>query len=482
LHFERGNFFQNVVVAKLLDEIVSRYFRRPRAEGRTVGHGLEVSHKGEERIHFARCRGSAHDLGGATRSDVASAYAAMTEPKTPLPGSSVEVESELPEELRKRLDSLDLRLATIDDYSLLGLARTATRAQIRSAFLTAAPAFHPDRYFGKNIGAVYAAKMQRVFARMAMAHDMLLDDAQRAKYDQSLPAPLASLLIPPVPEKRPSERPVRSPESSPSLPASSPPSSSPPGSVRPRAPSISPDVDRARAQAFAARLAGGSTRLRGSTPVQAFQGATTPKPGQSASPTSSGSNPAVDPQMAVDALRRRYEQSRAQTHQAPAQAQAAEKALGRGDYAEAARLYQAAVAQTSDPAAKAHLEQAAHHAKEQLRALDIARAKEAEQRQEFESAGVAWVRAFDSAPSAELANRAALCFRRAGTDLHKATKYGEEAVKRDPSKATYRVTLALAYADAGLGLRARGEIERALALEPQNASVKEAAARIKSMG
>jgi Tfp pilus assembly protein PilF len=44
------------------------------------------------------------------------------------------------------------------------------------------------------------------------------------------------------------------------------------------------------------------------------------------------------------------------------------------------------------------------------------------------------------------------------------------------------VNLALAYADAGLGRRARGEIDRALALDPQSATAREAAQRIKSMG
>lgn len=54
-------------------------------------------------------------------------------------------------------------------------------------------------------------------------------------------------------------------------------------------------------------------------------------------------------------------------------------------------------------------------------------------------------------------------------------------MKLEPAKAAYHVTLALVYADAGLVLRAKGEIERAAALEPDSTAVKEAAVRIKAL-
>ena len=85
---------------------------------------------------------------------------------------------------------------------------------------------------------------------------------------------------------------------------------------------------------------------------------------------------------------------------------------------------------------------------------------------------IAWAKAFDANPTADSAHRAMLCFRRLGNDPRRAVKYGEEAVKLEPKKATYRMALALAYADAGLGVRANGEIGRALALEPQNPKIK----------
>src|SRR5207244_11020102 len=72
---------------------------------------------------------------------------------------------------------------------LLGLARTATRAEVRSAFLKIAPRFHPDRFFGKKLG-VYAEKMQRIFGNLSIAHDTLVDDVKRAAYDRNLPPAL----------------------------------------------------------------------------------------------------------------------------------------------------------------------------------------------------------------------------------------------------------------------------------------------------
>ncbi|HEY2509292.1 MAG TPA: hypothetical protein VGI39_00420, partial [Polyangiaceae bacterium] len=111
----------------------------------------------------------------------------------------------------------------------------------------------------------------------------------------------------------------------------------------------------------------------------------------------------------------------------------------------------------------------------------VERARTAEQTSEFEEAAAQWARALETTPSADVANRAAMCLRRAGTDARRAAKYGEEAVKLDPHKATYRVTLALIYADAGLVLRARGEIDRAKALEPDNPVVKDGLAKLKGM-
>jgi curved DNA-binding protein CbpA len=372
--------------------------------------------------------------------------------------------TDLPPEIAQRVDSLYARLTTIDHYGLLGLSRSATRAQVRQAFLALAPQFHPDKYFGKDLGA-YTAKLQRVFAQMSVAHDTLADDTRRAEYTIALPPPLPGSPVGAAPGA--------------SVSAASIPSTPP-------AP-LSPEAARARQQAFASRLAGHSHGRPG-TPAAAFMATATP--GKAFGPvgpgprrSSSSRMPAVDPQAAVDSLRRRYEDSVAQARgkQATGSVQAAEAAVAKGDFVEAARLYRVATERSSDPGLRAALVQTEAKAKEQGHAAALVRAKEAEQKQDFADAGASWARAFDLVPAADTAHRASLCLRRSGADSRRAAKYGEEAVKLDPQKASYRVNLALVYADLGLALRARGEIERAQALDPQNAQLKEAFVRIKAM-
>ena len=368
----------------------------------------------------------------------------MPDPKNPSapPG---EGGSDLPSETMQRIDAMHDRLTTIDHFTLLGLSRSATKAQVRQAFLALAPQFHPDKYFGRSLGA-YAAKMQRVFMELSAAHDILVNDERRAEYTRGLaPASAPPPRAPGVPavaaeEKGKSASPVDFTDAAPA-PA--------------RSPSEMPaEVARARQQAFAAKLAGhAASRLRSGTPVTAFPPPGSParsfRPPEALRGTPATATPGVNPKAAVEALKRRYEESVAQA---------------RGKQSQG--LLQAA------DAAKVKVEE--HSA-----AMEMAKA--AEQKQDYADAANRWARAFDLVPAAETAHRASLCFRRAGSDGRRAAKYGEEAVKLDPNKASYRVNLALVYADLGLVLRARGEIERAHALEPQSSQVKEALARIKTM-
>jgi tetratricopeptide (TPR) repeat protein len=196
-------------------------------------------------------------------------------------------------------------------------------------------------------------------------------------------------------------------------------------------------------------------------------------------PAGSGLPPApttltgLDPKTLAELLKRRYEEAKTPGRPMSTQALSADAAFARGDFPEAARLYGAAL--TASVTSPAELKAA----KERDEAAAIEKAKAAEQAQDFGAAAIAWARAFEAVPNAESAHRATLAFRKMGNDPRRSVKYGEESVKLDPNKAAYRMALALAYSDAGLGVRARGEIERALALEPQNARIKEVATKIR---
>ncbi len=64
-----------------------------------------------------------------------------------------------------------------DPYTLLGIPRTATEKQIRSAFLKLAKTSHPDVNPGDK-------KAEERFKAISSAHDLLSDPARRARFDR----------------------------------------------------------------------------------------------------------------------------------------------------------------------------------------------------------------------------------------------------------------------------------------------------------
>src|SRR5262249_46492216 len=102
-----------------------------------------------------------------------------------------------------------------------------------------------------------------------------------------------------------------------------------------------------------------------------------------------------------------------------------------------------------------------------------------ESQKAWAEAAAAYARAFNLAPSAEVAFRAANAYRRHGVDMKRAAHFGEEAVKLEPNDAVYRLTLALIYADSQLMLRSRGELDRAQALAPKHPLIRDVMAKLR---
>jgi hypothetical protein len=67
----------------------------------------------------------------------------------------------------------------IDHYAVLGVARTATKAEVKAAYRAKARELHPD--VNPNPAAV------EQFKEMSRAYDVLHDDVTRAQYDRSIP-------------------------------------------------------------------------------------------------------------------------------------------------------------------------------------------------------------------------------------------------------------------------------------------------------
>lgn len=69
-----------------------------------------------------------------------------------------------------------------DYYALLGVKRSATRAEIRRAFQKLARKYHPDLNPGDNVAALR-------YQRLEEAYEALSDPAERRRYDEAGPRP-----------------------------------------------------------------------------------------------------------------------------------------------------------------------------------------------------------------------------------------------------------------------------------------------------
>jgi curved DNA-binding protein CbpA len=72
------------------------------------------------------------------------------------------------------------RAAPFDPYAALGVARAASAAEIRAAYLDLASRYHPDRHQGNPLEDLASAKLIEV----NRAYEILSDPARRAAYDR----------------------------------------------------------------------------------------------------------------------------------------------------------------------------------------------------------------------------------------------------------------------------------------------------------
>lgn len=86
------------------------------------------------------------------------------------------------EEARKQeILALESKVATSNHFEFLGVPEGAPIEEVKAAFREASRKFHPDRYFGKNLGS-FRAKLDRVFKRLVEANQTLVDPHKREAY------------------------------------------------------------------------------------------------------------------------------------------------------------------------------------------------------------------------------------------------------------------------------------------------------------
>ena len=87
-----------------------------------------------------------------------------------------------PEE-RRRIETFLMRAESVDFYKLLGVGRRAERAEIRSAYFGLAKEFHPDAYYGRDIGEA-RHRLERIFRQITRAYEVLSRTKSRKEYDE----------------------------------------------------------------------------------------------------------------------------------------------------------------------------------------------------------------------------------------------------------------------------------------------------------
>ena len=66
-----------------------------------------------------------------------------------------------------------------DDWTVLGIKPGASAEAVKLAYFEASRVFHPDRYYGKNLGS-YRGRLDRIFQRLSEAHEALTEALRHA--------------------------------------------------------------------------------------------------------------------------------------------------------------------------------------------------------------------------------------------------------------------------------------------------------------
>jgi curved DNA-binding protein CbpA len=411
-------------------------------------------------------------------------------------------------DLPRRRQILDLyyHLDQLTHYQLFGVEPSADKKAIKAAYFEVVNVFHPDRYFGKNVGS-FRPKLEKVFARLTESYNVLSRNQSRSEYDAYLQAQSKTRafdagqsdtaahqaamqevmrriqaeasadargqqLPPAPPAPPPSSRGYQS-----LSPASVPPRESQP-SLRPSA-SLRPTDPEERRRALARKL-----------------GRPAPGPGAER-------NAAVEAEeqrqrgaqedsarkaWAAEELKRRYQDRmlQARDRQVEVYTRAAAQALEKGDNVGAANALRIAVSLSpSDQALAERLNEVAGKARHDLSASYLEQAEYEERDEKWLAAAQSYARALVGRPEARIYDKVAHCLLSSSVagpsdaQLREAGEMAKKAVLMRPDSASFRVTLARFYVKAGMKQSAEGELSRAATLAPSDDKVTDWIRRLK---
>jgi curved DNA-binding protein CbpA len=392
-------------------------------------------------------------------------------------------------ELQARILDLSAKLPDLDHFEVLGVEFDADRATVKRAYFSMIGAFHPDTYFGKDLGS-FTKRMERIFQRLTEAHDVLTNPKAREEYQSYLRAVGRTRAIEELAQKPPpsmeelealliqAERAAAKKSSDPASPPPPPPPPARPAKAppaMPRTPSLRPPVEMiddpiARRQALARKF--GKT-----------------VPGASATVTvadeESVGDQAARRSAAVKDLHQRYKhrQHSIKEQRVARFARAAEESLAAGNSVSALNALK--IARTlsgGDIGTVQRLEELEKKLGSSMVDSYLERARYEESNGHYEKAGRSYTLAARGRPNADVFRSAAECYLKAGVELRLAGELAREAVQIVPNRADLRLSLAKIYEAAGMQQSAQKELERALELTPDSDRIKQWLKRIKRGG
>jgi curved DNA-binding protein CbpA len=395
---------------------------------------------------------------------------AGTTPTLPVPAyPTTELESPCDLALDRRREILQLyyQLETLDYYRLLDVTVDADRKTIKSAYYERVKVYHPDRYYGKNLGD-FRVKLEKCFARLTAAYETLSSVDSRAEYDNYLQSQrqvreleeslnqsvtvddleiLERRLIEAVNPRLPSQ-PSSSIETGSALYT---PSSRPPTSSNGPTSSCRQMTEDERKKALARKLRPSQMNLR------------------AVAPRSSVPPPAKE-QLAEQLKRQhRYATSLGQLQNLLTDA---EKALESGDPVRATNALRAAqTLAPQDPQIAERLAQAQGLASMALASTYLKQAEYEEKSGRLEAAARSYERAARGVPQATTWEAAARCLLGAGGDLRTASDFAKKAIALAPEQPSGHIILGRIFVAAQMRSSAITELERARSLAPNDDTV-----------
>ncbi len=406
------------------------------------------------------------------------------EPKGHHPASALYDPTELDEAVdldmarkRKVLDTF-YRLSTLSHYELLGIDAGADKKAVKAAYFELVNDFHPDRYFGKNLGS-FKPKLEKLFARVTEAHDVLTRQAAREDYDrylasvrrtQALDRTLADRgghageverLKREIQEQVQLEEKARHsypPPAGQSLPPLGQYVATPAPPTPPSVPSVRPSDSEARRRALARKLGV-------SMP---------PGPRAPSSPLPAVSDAARE--AATADLKRRYEEriGELKSRQVQHYVSAAEEAESRKDLVSATNALRIATSLAPDDLALSNrLRELEGRAQAGLADSYLEQAQYEEKEGRFAEAAASYKRASRGRPTPRVLERVAHCLYSAKGDLKEAADFAKRARDAAPDDPNLRMTLGKIYFEAGMKQSALAEFERAQQLAPKDDSIKD---------